>query len=157
MKKTCSNSTSLHQRQLNLSKLPESSCGASFKDNQHHQFLFSIASAGRTRNDNSFSPMVSVSRFLSLMGAFLFPQVDRHLVSSEQTKETKNTSTNLCILFVPTFYANARIQKNCQIPQDFFYNMLKVKEKNHINAEDLYHEIYSKSGVKKKSTESRQK
>ena len=45
MKKTCSNSTSLHQRQLNLSKLPESSCGASFKDNQHHQFLFSIASA----------------------------------------------------------------------------------------------------------------
>ena len=91
------------------------------------------------------------------MGAFLFPQVDRHLVSSEQTKEPKNTSTNLCILFVPTFYANARIQKNCQIPQDFFYNMLKGKEKNHINAKDLYHHIYSKSGAKNKSTDSRQK
>ena len=39
----------------------------------------------------------------------------------------------------------------------FFYNMLKVKEKNHINAEDLYHDIYSKSGAKNKSTDSRQK
>ena len=56
---------------------------------EHHQFLLCIASAGRTRNDNSFSPPVSVSRFLSLMGAFLYPQADRHLVSSEQTKETK--------------------------------------------------------------------
>ena len=32
----------------------------------------------------------------------------------------------------------------------FFYNMLKVKEKNHINAEGLYHDAYSKSGAKNK-------
>ena len=64
-------------------------------------FFFWMASAGRTRNDNSFSPMdYSVSRFLSLMGAFLFPQVKRHLVSSEKTKETKNLSTNLYLLFM---------------------------------------------------------
>ena len=89
MKKTRSNSTSLHQRQLNLSKLPESSCGASFKDNQHHQFLFSIASAGRTRNDNSFSPTF---QDFSLMGAFLFPQVSRQTPGWFRTKEVKKVT-----------------------------------------------------------------
>ena len=59
---------------------------------EHHQFLLCIASAGRSRNDNSFSPTVSVSRFLFNGCIFISSgkQTDTWLVQNKQ-KKTKTS------------------------------------------------------------------
>ena len=83
----------------------------------------------RTGNDNSFSPMDFQD--FSLMGAFLFPQVDRntYVVQNKQNRKPNKESKYLSTKCVLTFAVKCRNKKN--LFSDYLKLLLKqfFKEK----------------------------